>query len=257
MPVRVPIQMPGWGGGVAGAAPAPGPSGPPTNEFVLSGVTGANPQSCLTMSSSDFGAWDRTNFGILIRVFPDFDGVFQRVMWSQYGSGTDRSFYCYFGTNKLFYFYVRGAAGQKYIYAFDDGSATPTEQEYLAYFTYTEDGSSGDFYLRIYVGSDDNTPTEMASVLNDRHPIYTSTSDLIFGAYSLTTYGMKGTMHQPIFFSGGTIPTHEEIGTANTPVELIDHPSVYASPDADDLPNDLILSTAWTNNNSVTVQERT
>ena len=257
MPVRVPIQMPGWGGGVAGAAPAPGPSGPPTNEFVLSGVTGANPQSCLSMSSSDFGAWDRNNFGILVRVFPDFDGSFMRVMWSQYTTGTDRSFRCYFGTNKLFYFYVRGAAGKKSLAAYDDGVTIPTEQEYLAYFTYTEDGSSGDFYLRIFVSSDDNTTTEMGSILNNNHPIYESTSDLIFGALTVTADGMKGTIHQPIFFSGGTLPTHEEIGTADTPVELIDHPSAYASPDADDLPNDLILSTAWTNNNSVTVQERT
>ena len=257
MPVRVPIQMPGWGGGVAGAAPAPGPSGPPTNEFVFSGVTGSNPQSCLTMSSSDFGAWDRTNFGVLVRVFPDFTGAFNRYFVNQWTSGTDRSVKIYFATNKLFYFVVRGAAGQKYIYSYDDGSATPTEQEYLAYFTYTEDGSSGDYYLRIFISSDDNTPTEMASVLNNLHPIYSSTSDMVFGAYSTTLYGMLGTIHQPIFFSGGTIPTHEEIGTADTPVELIDHPSVYASPDADDLPNDLILSTAWTNNNSVTVQERT
>ena len=228
----------------------------PTNEFVLSGVTGSNPQSCLTMSSSDFGAWDRTNFGVLVRVFPDFDGAFQRTLWAQYEypDAADRSFYCYLGTNKLFYFYVRGTAGHKYIYAYDDTHTVPSEQEYLAYFTYTEDGSTGDYYMRIFVSSDDNTPTEKASVLNNNHPIYTSTSDMIFGAYKTNLYGMKGTIHQPIFFSGGTIPTHEEIGTADTPVALNGHASAWSVPNADDLPNDEILSTAWTNNNSVGVQ---
>ena len=229
----------------------------PTNEFVFSGVTGSNPQSCLTMSTSDFGAWDRTNFGVLVRVFPDFDGAFQRTMWSQYAypDAGDRSFHCYFGSNKLFYFYVRGTAGHKYIYAYDDTDTIPTEQEYLAYFTYTEDGSSGDFYLRIFISSDDNTPTEMASVLNNNHPIYTSTSDMILGARGTNLYGMKGTIHQPIFFSGGTLPTHEEVGTADTPVAgLSGHAAAWSAPDADDLPNDEILSTAWTNNNSVGVQ---
>ena len=81
--------------------------------------------------------------------------------------------------------------------------------------------------------------------------------DSILGAYSVASYGFVGTIHQPTIFSGGVLPTVSEIGTADSPVELLnDFNNVHAQPDADDLPNDAILSTAWTNNNSVTVQER-
>ena len=218
----------------------------PTNEFVFDDDI-ATVQG-LSMANSDWleNTPDMDNFGILARVTIDDHTVSgDKKIWDQWESGSTEQAFQFFvrGYNNYVFCRVKGSFGTKYI----QSDVLAEGVETLLYMT------NVDGLLSLYSGTGTDTPTLAASVAavgttND------GSGETRFGMQSPTAFGWNGTIHQPIFFAGGTIPTHEEIGTADTPVALSGHASVYSAPDADDLPNDEILSTAWTNNNSVTVQ---
>ena len=236
--------------------PCPGSSsktsvvgGIPTKEFVFNDDTSA--VQLLTMTAANWGTYDRETFSVLARVTLGDDSVSgDKWIWHQYMSGTTVSWYLQLASNGVLVFYINGVT-QGNTYSAADVVAEGVET--LIYCTYIYGAGGSIRKARMYIGTGDDEPAEIDDATCD--PPNEGDGDIGFGGFTSISKGWNGTIHQPMFFAGG-IPLVSEVGTADNPVDLSEHANLYSAPDADNLPTDLQLSEAWTNNNSVLVQTR-
>lgn len=204
----------------------------------------------LTIPSSSFGSFNRAKFAISFWFKrTSTTGAFH-VLYSKALGGTQNSFFiCFYNDNLYFAGYENGAADVGTLITTATYTDTTSWHHVLAYYD-SANASSTD-RMRLWV--DGSEVTSFSTDVAPTAAVFAGTDPVRIAA---TTAGTEfdGLIYQPALFSG-TLPTIAQVYNAGAAKDISALPGLFSylhTTNSGALEDDYILTTDWTNNNSVT-----
>jgi len=232
----------------------------PVKEHLFTGAT--TNATALSMGADDFGTFDGEKWALFFRFTFVRNGFTYLVNYYDYydAAAVKTSFNIRAWSTAQLAVWVRSQSAGVYanMYGTFDHQDDTTYLLYLIFDTADGGSAPGGNDVEMYYGVGDSAlalDQSIADVGFDAVDVPTASSvDFVIGAnYNLST-GTEINIHQMAMYSGG-YPGLTEVGTADTPVALPDtNMKFHLNPDSS-VVADHILSTDWTNNNTVTTDD--
>lgn len=203
----------------------------------------------LTLSSADWGGYDRSKYGISVWVKLESAARDAMILIKGGVGAADSEFFFAFDTNGSIEArsYVGGSINGRIV---TTNTFNSTSDWYHLYYQFDSAASSSD-RMRLWVNG-----TEITSFVVDTNPnsnTNTGTGVVRMGIYPALTNAFDGLMYQPCFFSG-TLPTIGQLYDAGSPVDVTGLTGLWSllnTNATNPLEDDYVLATNWTNVNTV------
>lgn len=216
-------------------------------EFALDFEASSNQH--MSMSSANWGAYNRSQFAISVWVKRETNNTLQLICGKRdSASGADIEFQLYFQSNGKLDFFTYGSASTVNGRLRTTATYTDTANYYHILIHFDKDNATAGDRMRMWVNG-----AEVAAFDIDTNPTldaFTTTEDMRIGHTSST---FDGLIYQCAFFSG-SLPAIGDVYDSGSPVDVSELDGLYSLLDVDGgtITNDAIRSASWTNNNGVT-----